>query len=30
VKALAHADYLELMGHRPSRRRRALFQRVDG
>jgi len=28
VKALAHVDYLELMGHRPSRRRRALFQRI--
>ena len=28
VKALAHHDYLELMGHRPSRRRRMLFQRV--
>jgi len=28
VKSLAHADYLELMGNRPSRRRRALFQRV--
>jgi S-adenosylmethionine:diacylglycerol 3-amino-3-carboxypropyl transferase len=28
LKSLAHADYLELMGHRPSRRRRALFQRL--
>lgn len=28
VKALSHADYLELMGGAPSRRRRALFQRV--
>lgn len=28
VKSLAHGDYLELMGNRPSRRRRALFQRV--
>jgi len=28
VKALSHGDYLDLMGHRPSRRRRALFQRV--
>lgn len=28
VKSLAHADYLELMGNRPSRRRRTLFQRV--
>ncbi|HLY08277.1 MAG TPA: DUF3419 family protein [Planctomycetota bacterium] len=28
VKALSHADYLELMGSRPSRRRRALFHRV--
>lgn len=28
VKSLAHADYLELMGNRPSRRRRALYQRV--
>jgi hypothetical protein len=28
VKALSHADYLELMGNNPSRRRRALFQRV--
>ena len=28
LKALAHADFLELMGLRPSRRRRALFQRV--
>jgi S-adenosylmethionine:diacylglycerol 3-amino-3-carboxypropyl transferase len=28
VKALAHVDYLELLGHRPSRRRRMLFQRV--
>jgi S-adenosylmethionine:diacylglycerol 3-amino-3-carboxypropyl transferase len=28
VKALAHPDYLELLGHRPSRRRRALYQRV--
>jgi S-adenosylmethionine:diacylglycerol 3-amino-3-carboxypropyl transferase len=28
VKALAHTDYLELLGHRPSRRRRTLYQRV--
>lgn len=28
VKSLAHVDYLELMGNRPSRRRRTLFQRV--
>lgn len=28
LKSLAHVDYLELMGHRPSRRRRALFQRL--
>jgi len=28
VKALAHPDYLELMGNRPSRRRRALYHRV--
>jgi len=28
LKSLAHADYLELMGHRPSRRRRTLFQRL--
>jgi S-adenosylmethionine:diacylglycerol 3-amino-3-carboxypropyl transferase len=28
LKSLAHADYLELMGPRPSRRRRALFQRL--
>ena len=28
VKALAHVDFLELMGHRSSRRRRALYQRV--
>jgi len=28
VKSLAHGDYLELMGDRPSRRRRALFQRI--
>ncbi|MBI3858417.1 MAG: DUF3419 family protein [Planctomycetes bacterium] len=28
VKSLAHRDYLELMGPRPSRRRRNLFQRV--
>ena len=28
VKALAHPDYLELMGNRPSRRRRSLFHRV--
>ena len=28
VKALAHGDYLELMGNRPSRRRRALYHRV--
>ena len=28
VKALPHAEYLELAGLRPSRRRRALFQRV--
>lgn len=28
VKSLAHGDYLELMGNRSSRRRRALYQRV--
>jgi hypothetical protein len=28
VRALPHAEYLELTGLRPSRRRRALFQRV--
>lgn len=28
VKALSYDDYLELMGNTPSRRRRALFQRV--
>lgn len=28
VKSLAHRDFLELLGHRPSRRRRALYQRV--
>ncbi len=28
VKALSHADFRELMGAAPSRRRRALFQRV--
>jgi S-adenosylmethionine:diacylglycerol 3-amino-3-carboxypropyl transferase len=28
LKSLAHSDYLELMGNRPSRRRRALFQRA--
>lgn len=28
VKALAFADYQELMGHRPSRHRRALLQRI--
>ncbi len=28
VKGLSHADYLELMGNRPSRRRRALFHRI--
>jgi S-adenosylmethionine:diacylglycerol 3-amino-3-carboxypropyl transferase len=28
VKALARVDYLDLMGHRPSRRRRALYQRL--
>ena len=28
VKSLAHADYLDLMGNRPSHRRRALYQRV--
>jgi S-adenosylmethionine:diacylglycerol 3-amino-3-carboxypropyl transferase len=28
VKSLSHTDYLELMGNRPSRRRRALYQRV--
>jgi S-adenosylmethionine:diacylglycerol 3-amino-3-carboxypropyl transferase len=28
VKALPYAEYLELVGLRPSRRRRALFQRV--
>lgn len=28
IKALPHAEYLELTGLRPSRRRRALFQRV--
>lgn len=28
VKALAHPDYLELLGNRPSRQRRALFHRV--
>ena len=28
VKALAHQDYLELLGYRPSRHRRALFHRV--
>jgi S-adenosylmethionine:diacylglycerol 3-amino-3-carboxypropyl transferase len=28
VKSLAHGDYLELMGDRASRRRRALFQRI--
>jgi S-adenosylmethionine:diacylglycerol 3-amino-3-carboxypropyl transferase len=28
LKSLGHADYLELLGHRPSRRRRALFQRL--
>ena len=31
VKSLAHVDYLELMGNRPSRRRRALsIPRCDG
>lgn len=28
VKSLAHLDYLELMGNRSSRRRRALYQRA--
>jgi len=28
LKSLGHADYLELVGHRPSRRRRMLFQRL--
>ena len=28
LKALAHSDFLELLGNRPSRRRRALYQRV--
>lgn len=28
VKALAHGDYLELMGNRPSRQRRALYHRI--
>ena len=28
VKSLAYGDYLEFLGERPSRRRRALFQRV--
>ncbi|HZE95441.1 MAG TPA: DUF3419 family protein [Planctomycetota bacterium] len=28
VKSMAHHDYLELLGYRPSRRRRALFQRL--
>lgn len=28
VKGLSHVDYLELMGNRPSRRRRALYHRI--
>jgi hypothetical protein len=28
TKALAHPDYLELLGNRPSRRRRALYHRI--
>jgi hypothetical protein len=28
VKGLSHPDYLELMGNRPSRRRRALYHRI--
>lgn len=28
AKALAHPDYLELMGNRPSRHRRALYHRI--
>jgi hypothetical protein len=28
VKALSHPDYLELLGNRPSRRRRALYHRL--